>query len=60
MVKKTAEKLKTFTTKSKRVWHSLKKPSKEEFWMVTKVSAAGIGILGFVGFLISIILGIFK
>ncbi len=60
MVKKTAEKLKSFTLKSKRVWHAMKKPSKEEFWMVTKVSAAGIGILGLVGFIVSIIMSYFK
>lgn len=59
MAKKTIDKLKSFTLKSKRVWHALKKPSKEEFWMVTKVSAVGIAILGVVGFLISIIMEIF-
>ncbi len=59
MVDKTFEKLKTFSLKSKRVWHAMKKPSKEEFWMVTKVSAIGILILGIVGFSISIIMDIF-
>lgn len=37
-----------------RVWKVLKKPSKEEFWMVTKISALGILAIGIIGFLISI------
>ena len=50
-------KLKGFALKSKRVWHALTKPTKEEFWTVTKVSAIGIAVLGFVGFLISVLMG---
>jgi protein translocase SEC61 complex gamma subunit len=37
----------------------LKKPSREEFLKVAKVSAAGILIIGVLGFLISIIMKIF-
>ncbi len=37
-----------------RVWKVLKKPSKEEFWMVTKISALGILAIGVIGFLLSI------
>ena len=44
-----------FGRKCKRVWHLLKKPNKEEFWTVTKVSAVGIMAIGFIGFVISII-----
>jgi protein transport protein SEC61 subunit gamma and related proteins len=51
---------KSFFTKCKRVWLVLKKPSKEEFRTITKVSAIGIVILGFFGFLISIILKMFQ
>jgi protein transport protein SEC61 subunit gamma and related proteins len=45
---------KSFLLKCKRVWHILKKPSRKEFEQITKVSAAGIIILGIFGFLISI------
>jgi len=45
---------KSFTLKSKRVWHVLKKPSKQEFQMVTKISAIGILVLGLLGFIISV------
>ena len=48
------EKIKSFLLKCKRVWHTLKKPTKEEFRQISKISAIGIGILGLLGFLISI------
>ncbi len=38
----------------------LKKPSKKEFATVAKVSAIGILILGFLGFLISVMMGMFR
>ena len=50
---------KSFFFKSKRVWHVLKKPTKEEFLQVTKISAIGILIVGVLGFAISIIMNIF-
>ena len=50
---------KTFYAKCKRVWMVLKKPSKQEFEQIAKVSAIGIGILGVFGFLISIIMKAF-
>jgi len=43
----------SFLLKCKRVWHALRKPSKKEFWTVTKVSAVGIIIIGLFGFIIS-------
>ncbi len=49
-------KSKSFFIKCKRVWHTLKKPSKKEFEMVAKVSAIGILALGAIGFLISMIM----
>ena len=52
-------KTKSFFLKCRRVWYVLKKPSKKEFEQVTKISAVGIAILGLIGFLISIIVGIF-
>ena len=50
------ENLKTFVAKCKRVWLVLKKPTKKEFEMVSKVSAVGILALGVIGFLISILI----
>ena len=50
------ESIKTFIAKSKRVWLVLKKPSRNEYTTIAKVSAIGILILGVLGFLISIIM----
>jgi protein transport protein SEC61 subunit gamma-like protein len=58
-MKKITKKIKPFFMKCKRVWHALKKPSKEEFKLITKVSGLGILILGVLGFLISIIMKTF-
>jgi protein transport protein SEC61 subunit gamma-like protein len=52
-------KLKSFIEKCKRVWMVLKKPTKDEFLKVAKVSAAGILIIGALGFLISVIMKFF-
>jgi protein transport protein SEC61 subunit gamma-like protein len=52
-------KIKVFIKKCKRVWHALKKPTKQEFEMTAKVSAIGILILGAIGFLISILIKVF-
>ncbi len=52
-------KTKSFLIKCKRVWHILKKPTRQEFEQITKVSAIGIGILGLLGFLISIVMKVF-
>ncbi len=53
------ESIKSFLNKCKRVWHTLKKPSKEEFEKIAKVSAIGILILGLIGFIIALIMKIF-
>jgi len=52
------EKLSSFYLKCRRVWTSLRKPSKKEFWQVAKVSAIGILILGAFGFLIGMIMNL--
>ena len=44
--------LKSFTIQSKRVLKVTKKPSKEEFKVIVKVSGIGIGIIGAIGFAI--------
>jgi len=52
-------KTKSFAIKCRRVWQILKKPSRKEFEMITKVSAVGILILGLLGFIISVIIKAF-
>ena len=51
--------MRSVAIKSKRVWHALKKPTKEEFWTVAKVSALGILVIGALGFFISVVMKIF-
>ena len=53
-------KTKSFFIKCRRVWHTLKKPSKKEFEQIAKVSAIGIIILGLLGFIISMIMKVFE
>ena len=49
----------SFAMKCKRVWNVLRKPTKKELEQVVKISALGVLILGFLGFLISIIMKLF-
>lgn len=49
-------KLGSFMVQSKRVWHLLRKPTKEEFIGVAKISALGIVAIGVVGFIISLLM----
>ncbi|PIO08801.1 protein translocase SEC61 complex subunit gamma [Candidatus Pacearchaeota archaeon CG10_big_fil_rev_8_21_14_0_10_34_12] len=58
-MKETFMNLKSFFFKSKRVWHVLKKPTKDEFISVAKISAIGILIIGVLGFAISIAVNLF-
>lgn len=51
--------IKPFYMKCKRVWLVLKKPSKQEFEKIIKVSGVGILLLGALGFLVSIIMKLF-
>lgn len=48
-------KLKRFYLESRRVLTVTKKPTKDEFKIIVKVSGLGILAIGFVGFLISAI-----
>ncbi len=48
------EKLKSFIKESIRVFKITKKPTKQEFNIIVKVSAMGIGIIGLIGFIITI------
>jgi len=45
--------LKSFLNQCRRVWHLLKKPGKEEFLTVSKVSAIGLALIGLIGFIIA-------
>jgi len=48
--------LKSFIKQMIRVWHLMKKPSKKEWTTIAKVSAIGLGLIGLIGFIISIIM----
>ena len=50
------EKLASFTAQCVRVWHLLRKPTNEEFKAISKISAIGLGLIGALGFLITIIM----
>jgi protein transport protein SEC61 subunit gamma and related proteins len=54
------EKLSSTVTKYKRIWRLLKKPTKEEFWSISKISGIGIGLVGIVGFLVALIMNLIK
>ncbi len=47
-------KFKSFVSQCTRVWHLLKKPNKEEFTTIAKISAIGLGLIGVIGFFISL------
>ena len=49
--------LKSFTRQSLRVWRLLKKPDSQEFTTISKVSAIGLGLVGVIGFAISMLMG---
>jgi protein transport protein SEC61 subunit gamma and related proteins len=58
-MKNLSIKVKSFFIKCKRVWYSLRKPTRKEFEQIAKISAIGIGILGIIGFIISIFMKFF-
>jgi protein transport protein SEC61 subunit gamma-like protein len=51
---KIKDRITNFYRKCARVWHLLRKPTREEFVTVAKVSALGILAIGLVGFIISV------
>jgi len=51
-------KIKSFYSQCVRVWHVMRKPTKEEFSMVAKISALGIIVIGIIGFIISLLLNL--
>ncbi|MBS3090257.1 protein translocase SEC61 complex subunit gamma [Candidatus Pacearchaeota archaeon] len=52
--------VKDFMLKCARVWRVLRKPSKEEFKIIAKVSMIGMLIIGFLGFVIGVIMTLMK
>lgn len=48
--------VKPFLSQCIRVWHLLIKPTKIEFTTVAKVSALGLGVIGLLGFIISVVM----
>ncbi len=49
------EKIMAFILECKRVLRVTRKPNKEEFMTIVKISAAGMGVIGLIGFLIHLI-----
>ena len=47
--------LRSFILESKRVFRITKKPTKEEFKAIVKISSIGIAVIGIIGFIIQII-----
>ena len=47
-------KIKSFIKESIRVFKITKKPTKQEFVIIVKVSSIGIGLIGLIGFIITI------
>jgi protein transport protein SEC61 subunit gamma-like protein len=50
------EKLGSFFSQCVRVWQLLKKPSSEEFKGIAKISAIGLGLIGILGFAVTLIM----
>ena len=48
------DRLKTFALECRRVFTITKKPSKEEFKIIVKVSGIGMLIIGLLGFIIQV------
>ena len=48
--------IKSFIKQNLRVWYLLKRPDKEEFLTISKVSAIGLGLVGVMGFTINLLM----
>ena len=55
MVKELLVKLKTFLIEAKRVYRITRKPNKQEFKTIVKITAIGIVVIGVIGFIINTI-----
>lgn len=54
------ENLKSFLGQCRRVWSILRKPTSKEYKTTAKVAVIGMGIIGLMGFIISLILNLFR
>lgn len=54
-IKEWPKQLKTFIKECRRVLKLTKKPTSEEFKTIVKVSALGMAVIGFIGFLVQIL-----
>jgi len=52
-------KIKSFLAQCRRVWHVLRKPDMQEYKTTSKVAAIGLGLVGLIGFAISLIMNLF-
>jgi protein transport protein SEC61 subunit gamma-like protein len=50
--------IQSFVLQCSRVWRIMRKPSKEEFRSISKVSAIGLLVIGLIGFLVAIVVNI--
>ena len=50
-----AIKIKSFMVESKRVFLITKKPTMQEYKIIIKVSAIGMLIIGFIGFIVTVV-----
>ncbi|MDD2445177.1 MAG: protein translocase SEC61 complex subunit gamma [Candidatus Nanoarchaeia archaeon] len=53
------EKLSSKYLQYRRVWRLLKKPTKQEFLTISKISGIGLLIIGIIGFAIALIMNLF-
>jgi protein translocase SEC61 complex gamma subunit len=52
--------IKSFFAQCKRVWQILRKPNKDEYKKTATVAAIGLGLIGVIGFIIAMILNVFR
>jgi len=50
------EQMSSFMLQCLRVWHLLRKPSVEEWKTISKISAIGMGLIGLLGFAITLLM----
>ncbi len=57
--KELVGRLQSFLLECKRVWQVTRKPNKEEFLVVVKVTGIGILLIGFIGFIVNFLWQVF-
>lgn len=51
--------IKSFLEQCRRVWRILRKPGGQEYKTTAKVAAIGLGLIGLIGFAISLVMNLF-